>query len=583
LTTSTFSWDTRVLPDRLLRQLGQANNVAFHRVVPAELTVEPQEDVVTDPIVETAHGKLAGERSGEIHVFRGMPYGSCTGPGARFRRASAPPSWTGVRPALEWGPTAPQVTMDFSNVMPAEFRELGFGRPDSPPQGEDCLALNVWTPGLDDAHRPVMVWLHGAPFNTGVGSGHDGGPLARSGDVVVVTLNHRLGVLGFLHLDDVAPGKYPDAGVVGMLDVVAALEWVRDNISAFGGDPGNVTVFGESGGGMKTTTLLAMPDALGLFHKAAIESGPYLRGVPAERANLFTERFLDVLGLGPADVAVLEDLPVDRLIAAQEQALRAVESSTIGEGGLPAADARRFVVGVASGGTLWDFGPVVGGRALPRHPFDPGAPPTAAGVPLIIGNNKDEASIWLMRYPNIEHATMTEVEEVATAIHGDRAGDVVDLYRRTRPQASVWEMIDGLVSTDTMWIDLAHIAERKAAAGRAPVYMYLFTFDSGILGGRFKAAHGAEIQFVFDDVERGGMAGNRAERVDLARAMSTAWVRFARSGDPNHDGLPTWWPYSAANRERMIFDVDCHMEPEPVAFREGMEELGLEFAHPSDA
>jgi para-nitrobenzyl esterase len=535
---------------------------------------------VGDPVVETAFGKVVGTQVGDIHVFRGIPYGSCTGPGARFRRASAPTPWTGERPAVDFGATAPQVRTDFSKVMPAEFRELGFGRPDSPDQDEECLALNVWTPGLDDARRSVMVWLHGAPWNSGVGSGHDGAPLAASGDVVVITLNHRLGVLGFLHLDDVAPGEFPNSGVVGMLDVVTALEWVRDHIAAFGGDPGNVMVFGESGGGMKTTTLLAMPDAQGLFHKAAIESGPYLRGVPAERASRFTEQFLAKLELPPADVAQLGTLPVERLIEAQERVLRAVESRAVGGGGLPRADPRRFVVGVANGGTLWDLGPVVGGTALPHHPFDPSAPACSVDVPLIIGNNQDEASIWLMLYPNIDRATMTDFEEIAGAIHGDAAAPVIDLYRRTRPVASAIQLIDGIVSTDTMWIDLAHIAERKAAGFRAPVYMYLFTFDSGVLDGRFRAAHGAEIPYVFDSVTQSAMTGSRPERLNLACAMSTAWVSFARTGDPNHDGIPTWRPYSREHRERMVFDVDIRMEPEPVVFREGMEALGLEFAHP---
>jgi para-nitrobenzyl esterase len=472
--------------------------------------------------------------------------------------------------------------MDFSNVMPVEFRELGFGRPDSPDQDEECLVLNVWTPGLDAARRPVMVWLHGAPWNSGVGSGHDGAPLAASGDVVVVTLNHRLGVLGFLHLEDIAPREYPSSGVVGMLDVVTALEWVRDNIAAFGGDPGNVMVFGESGGGMKTTTLLAMPDAQGLFHKAAIESGPYLRGVPAERAGRFTEQFLTELGLSPGDLAQLDTLAVERLIDAQERALRAVEARAVGGGGLPQADPRRFVVGVANGGTLWDLGPVVGSAALPHHPFDPVAPACSKDVPLIIGNNSDESSIWLMLYPNIEQASMAEFEDVARAIHGEDADAVIDLYRRARPGAPVIELIDGVVSTDTMWIDLAHIAERKASLGAAPVYMYLFTFDSGILDGRFRAAHGAEIPYVFNTVDQSAMTGTRPERLDLAAAMSTAWVGFAHTGDPNHDGIPTWRAYSREHRERMVFDVDLQMQPEPVTFREGMEALGLEFAHPVD-
>jgi para-nitrobenzyl esterase len=372
---------------------------------------------VARAVVDTAYGKVSGATVDGVTAFLGVPFAS-TGPGRRFRPASPPERWTGIREAQAPGPMAPQQRTDFSNVMPDEFQELGglgFGV-DPPPQDEDCLGLSVWTPGADAEPRPVMVWMHGAPFNSGSNSMGEGASLARTGDVVVVMPNHRLGVLGFLHLDSVAPGAYPGSGNMGMLDLVRSLEWVRDNISNFGGDAGNVTVFGCSGGGMKTSTLLAMPAARGLFHKAIIESGPYVRAVPAERATTYANRFLRALDLEATAVDELERLPVERLVAAQEQVLKELQAEAIGFGDLAAAGPEVFVRGVAHGGPLWDIGPTVDGAVLTQQPWDPAAPPSAAEVPLIIGLNRDEGALWLMMYPNVNDLSWDQLESMATAL-----------------------------------------------------------------------------------------------------------------------------------------------------------------------
>jgi para-nitrobenzyl esterase len=424
-----------------------------------------------------------------------------------------------------------------------------------------------------------MVWLHGSPFNQGTNVGHDGAALARSGDVVVVTPAHRLGVLGFLYLDTVAPDRYPGSGVIGMLDLIASLRWVRDNIENFGGDPSNVTVFGCSGGGMKTSTLLAMPDAKGLFHRAIIESGPYVRAVPADRASDFTDRLLHRLGCDPLNVDALEHASVEQLVEAQEAVLRELEVRTVGDGGLETAGPTRFIAGVSTGGTLWDLGPVVDGVALPQHPFHPEAPPSAADVPLIVGCNRDESALWLMLYPNANGLSMPELDEIATTIHGDRGRDLMELYRRTRPSAEPQDLLDGLVSTDQMWIDLVHTAERKATGGPAPVFMYQFAYRSDAVNGRLRAAHGLEVPFVFNNVEGSKMTGARSDRFEVANAMSSAWVSFARSGDPNHLGLPEWTPYTPDDRSTMVFDASCHLAADPTELREGLDALGIEFAH----
>jgi para-nitrobenzyl esterase len=535
---------------------------------------------VSAPVVETSNGRVSGAAESGAYAFRGIPYGAGTDGKGRFRPPSPPRRWTGVLETTTFGNSAPQPVVELSNVLPAELTAIRREAPvEQPATGEDCLVLNLWTPGLDSERRPVMVWLHGGPFTTGSGSTVNGARLAARGDVVVVSLNHRLGMLGYLYLDRLAPDRYAGSGVVGMLDIVAALEWVRDNVGAFGGDPSNVTIFGCSGGGMKTSTLLAMPAAHGLFHKAIIESGPYVRGVEADRATEVAERVLAELDLTPERLDELADVPLDRLMQVQGTVLRSLEAGVLGtNGGLSEAGPSKFLVGVARGGTLWDLGPVVDGAALPQHPFDPVASPLAADVPLIVGNNKDESSMWLLLYPNLDEVTFDDVLEIARAIRGDRAPELVALYRKTRPSASPTDLLDSLVSTDAMWIDLVHIAERKVAGGPASVFMYQFAHESDVLGGRLKAAHGMEVPFVFDDVEAAAMSGKRPERLEVARVMSQAWVAFARSGDPNHPSLPKWTTYSPGDRSRMIFDTECRLEPDPTELREGLDKLGIVFA-----
>ncbi len=364
-----------------------------------------------------------------------------------------------------------------------------------------------------------------------------------------------------------------------MLDIVAALEWVHDNVGAFGGDPSNVTIFGCSGGGMKASTLMAMPSAHGLFHKAIIESGPYDRGVEADRATDVAERVLAELGLTPEHLDELGDVRLDRLMQVQTTVLRSLEAEVLGmNGGLSEAGPRNFLVGVARGGTLWDLGPVVDGATLPQHPFDPVASPLAADVPLIIGNNKDESSMWLLMYPNVDEVTLDDLEEVARAIRGNQAPELVALYGKTRPSATPTDLLDSLVSTDAMWLDSIHIAERKFAGGPAPVFMYQFAYESDVLEGRLKAAHGMEVPFVFNNVEDAPMTGTLRERLEVARVMSEAWVTFARTGDPNHPSLPKWTTYSPGDRSTMVFDTRCRLEPDPTELREGLDKLRITFA-----
>jgi para-nitrobenzyl esterase len=509
------------------------------------------------PVVETAHGKVSGLKRDGVHQFLGIPYGSGTSGPARYRPPEPPAPWSGVRLATEFGPTAPQAEMP-----PTTANQLAdvLGRKAQPPMGEDCLVVNVWTAGLDGGRRPVMVWLHGGAFTALSGSTESPARLAARGDVVAVSINHRLNALGFLYLDELSPGRYEGSGVAGMLDIVAALRWVRDNISAFGGDPSNVTIFGCSGGGLKVSTLLAMPPAQGLFHRAIIQSGPYTQAVRPEVASEFADRMVGELGLSRATVGQMDDIPVPRVLAAQDKAL---SQMTTGSGG---------------GWPLWTVGPVVGGPALPAHPFEPTASPVSAGVPLIVGHNKNEAILGVVAlFPSDDEVTDDDVERMAAQLQGDRGRALVELYRRTRPSKSRIELIDALMATDAMWIDSVRIAERKGVAGTAPVFMYRFDYETDLLGGRLRSCHSLEVPFVFDDVGAVPLSGSRPDRFEVAKAMSEAWVAFAKHGDPNHPGMPTWPSYTASDRSAMVFDVKCRLEPDPTELRQGIDALGIGF------
>lgn len=488
--------------------------------------------------VETTAGKIRGlQLPNKVHAFKGVPYGATTA-GRRFLPPEKPQPWTGVRETFELGPRSPLV----DSVIVPEFDPLNRREP----MGEDCLVLNVWTPNTAAGKRPVMVWLHGGGYQAGSAGWvcYDGAELARKHDVVVVGVNHRLNAFGFLYLAELGGEAYADASNQGLRDIVLSLEWIRDNIATFGGDPQHVTLFGQSGGAGKISTLLAMPSAKGLFHRAIVQSGSNITGTPREAATKNAAAFMARLGLKPAQVDELARLRMDKML----EGLRARSGGGLGGGGFQAS-------------------PVVDGSSLPNRPFDPTAPAMSADVPMIIGSTETEVT-WNVNtdYTAPDDAGLRARVKKAVGIEDEtEAARIVEIYRKGRPKASNLDLaliIETDASNFRTGTDLQ--AERKAALGKAPVYLYRFAWYSPVSGGRLRAMHCMDIPFVFDNVDACKVVvGDGTDRYAVADAMSRAWVAFARTGNPNHKGIPAWQPFSADERATMIFNTTTRAVNDP--------------------
>ena len=479
------------------------------------------------PMASTPYGKVRGSEADGIKIFKGIPYARA----GRFLAPTAPVAWTEVRDTLVFGPMAPQPIRSVGSL----FASWTFDKEVS----EDCQVLNIWTPGLrDNVKRPVMVWLHGGDFSSLSGSRnvYDGTRLCRKGDVVVVTLNHRLNAFGYLQLAELAP-SFPDAGNAGMLDIIAALKWVKDTIAEFGGDAGNVTIFGQSGGGAKVTNLMAMPAARGLFQKAIVQSGSYyLDAMSAAEGSKLAIALLTALDLGPGDVAKLASLPMEKLIEGTEKAAR--------------------------GPAKANYKPVVDGRNLPSGPWSPGAPALSADIPMIIGTTATEMTLLTGgREPatfNLDEAALRQ-RIGAWFVPGD-IDKVLATFKAGRPSATPSELFFAIATDKAMREGAWQQAERKAAQKGAPVWFYELDWVTPVDGGKWGSPHSLDLAMMFDNVSlSAAMVGTGPEAQRVADQMSAAWLAFARNGNPNAPGVVQWPPYDLASRATMVFDASSRV------------------------
>jgi para-nitrobenzyl esterase len=480
---------------------------------------------MTNTIIESVYGKLQGEQINGVFTWKGIPYAKPPVGPLRFRAPELPDSWEGIRDATSFGPVAPQSQREIMEFFGNDISNMS----------EDCLYLNVWSKGADDKKRPVMVWIHGGAFVSGSGSSswYDGASFAAQGDVVVVTINYRLGIFGFLHLGEIGGEEYATTGNCGIQDQVAALQWVQDNIAAFGGDPNNVTIFGESAGAMSIGVLLGLPSAQGLFHKAILQSGSAANVHTSEKATKIAGHLLAALQVEPANLSKLEELPVDQLIQAADS--------------LPPMS----------------LGPVIDGISLPRHPEEAIADGSAKDVTILIGTNKDEYNIFSAFDPEWKNADETKVTKLFEKTFGPLVPLISSYLGGNKPLSQ--ELYNKLLTMSIFTYPAQKLSELQVKQD-APVWMYRFDWETPVFGGALKSTHALEIPFVFNTLNTpntDNFTGSSPERQLVANQMHRAWINFARNGNPGSENLPEWPKYNLNERSTMIFNIESTVENDP--------------------
>lgn len=514
-----------------------ASSVESFALPPGDIVIADSNTAVTD----TYSGKVKGFIRNKTYIFKGIPYGKAE----RFMAPKKPEPWKGVRSCLAWGPVCPQSTKFMPRLDEIQFllqQNKGY-------MDEDCLRLNIWTPKINDnKKRPVMVWIHGGGYLFGSSQDldiYDGESLSKKGDIVVVSVNHRLNVLGFADLSSFGD-KFKDSSNAGIMDLVQALKWINKNIHNFGGDPQNITIFGQSGGGGKVGTLLCAPDAKGLFHKAIIQSGGNPKFQDKKLTGKIGKEIVKELGLTPENIDKINKIPYSELEAASTRAVENIRKELIKKGKPPK-------------GHGFGLSPTLDGKFLPYKPDHPKSLALSENVPLLIGSLKTEVLNSLWSNQPLKDRTYESVIEFIKNKYGEKAQEYISAVKKAYPD---FKDPTDLIDVDIMFREASvKHADYKSNKSKAPVFMYLFTWESPILDGKYKSMHCMDLPFVFNNIRRSQtLTGGGENALVLAHKISLAWINFAYSGNPNHDGLPYWPEYTKKNGATMFFDNTCSVK-----------------------
>ncbi len=480
------------------------------------------------PVVETAQGKVRGVTNQRgVHVFKGMRYGASTAGKNRFMPPTPPPKWAGIQDAFNYGDQSPQ----------AQTRLAA-----DEAMTDDCLRINVWSPGLDNAKRPVMLWFHGGGFEAGNGSEalYEGTNIAYRGDVVVATINHRLNVFGHCYLGGVLGEEFQQSGNVGFLDLIASMNWVKENIAGFGGDPDNVMIYGQSGGGRKVSLSYASPLAKGLFHKGVVQSGSHLKVQSVEHANRLAENLLKELGIDKKNARQLQTVDIPTLSKVQ-----------------------RKVIGAAGS----RFSPMLDGITFPTQPWLPNAPTVSSHLPLMLGHNRTELTNQMGGIKGIFDMNESQAKErLKSFVLEDDVDEAYKIFKASRPQANPSEVFFTIASARGYGLDQTIMAQQRVkAGGTGNTFVYRLMWRQPVEGGRRVSQHSLDLPFVFDNVVTvPHMTGPETEQTRaMVDNMANAWIAFAKKSDPNNASIPTWKPYDLKDRPTMMFDVPSHLKNDP--------------------